>query len=151
MNGIESHMTDVSHVIQLAVAPVFLLTAVATLISSLNVRLGRIVDRRRALDDSMRDGKTENREATCTELFSLSRRVRLIYFAIFAAVLGALLVCCVVASAFIGALIAIDLSRLVAVLFVLAMLAIIVSLSMFLREVFLAVTGGGHSLGNIVK
>lgn len=146
MNGIESHMTDISHVIQLAVAPVFLLTAVATLISSLNVRLGRIVDRRRTLDDSMRDCDDKSRAAAGRELFMLSRRARLVYFAIFAAVLGALLVCCVVASAFIGALITVDLSRLVAVLFVMAMLAIIASLSMFLREVYLAVASGGHSL-----
>lgn len=146
MNGIESHMTDIGHVIQLAVAPVFLLTAVATLISSLNVRLGRIVDRRRTLDDSIPRCTPEARESARTELAILSRRIRLVYFAIFAAVLGALLVCCVVAGAFVGALTATDLSRLVAVLFVLAMLAIIVSLSMFLREVFLAVTSGGHSL-----
>lgn len=146
MNGIESHMTDISHVIQLAVAPVFLLTAVATLISSLNVRLGRIVDRRRTLDDSMRDCDDKSRAAAGRELFMLSRRARLVYFAIFAAVLGALLVCCVVASAFVGALITVDLSRLVAVLFVMAMLAIIASLSMFLREVYLAVASGGHSL-----
>jgi len=146
VNGIESHITDISHVIQLAVAPVFLLTAVATLISSLNVRLGRIVDRRRTLDDSMRDCTAEMRESANSELFMLSRRARLIYLAIFAAVLGALLVCCVVAGAFVGALIAVDLSKLVAVLFVLAMLAIIASLSMFLREVYLAVTSGRHSL-----
>lgn len=139
-------MTDISHVIQLAVAPVFLLTAVATLISSLNVRLGRIVDRRRTLDDSMRDCDDKSRAAAGRELFMLSRRARLVYFAIFAAVLGALLVCCVVASAFVGALITVDLSRLVAVLFVMAMLAIIASLSMFLREVYLAVASGGHSL-----
>jgi hypothetical protein len=75
-----------------------------------------------------------------------TRRVRLIYLAIVAAVLGALWVCCVVAGAFVGALIAVDLYRLVAVLFVLAMLAIIASPSMFLREVFLAVASGGHSL-----
>lgn len=146
MSGVESHMTDITHVIQLAVAPVFLLTAVATLISSLNLRLGRIVDRRRAVDDSLLESSAETRTVAGNELYLLSRRVRLIYFAIFAAVLGALLVCCVVAGAFIGALIAVDLSRLVAVLFVLAMLAIIASLSMFLREVFLAVASGGHSV-----
>ena len=38
----ESHLTDIARVIQLAVAPVFLLTAIATLITALNNRLGRI-------------------------------------------------------------------------------------------------------------
>lgn len=37
----ESHITDITRVIQLAIAPVFLLTAIGTLIAVLNVRLGR--------------------------------------------------------------------------------------------------------------
>jgi len=60
--------------------------------------------------------------------------------------LGALLVCLVVAGAFVGALVAVDISREVAVLFILAMFAVIGCLSMFLREVFLAVTAGGHKI-----
>jgi len=46
---LESHLTDITHVIQLAVAPVFLLTAIATLINALNIRLGRGIDRRRLM------------------------------------------------------------------------------------------------------
>ena len=41
---------------------------------------------------------------------------------------------------------AVDLSRLVAVMFVVAMLALIACLGMFLREVFLAVTEGAHRI-----
>ena len=37
-------------------------------------------------------------------------------------------------------------SRAVAVLFILAMFAVIGSISMFLREVFLAVSGGTHRI-----
>jgi hypothetical protein len=73
------------------------------------------------------------------ELRLLVRRIRLIYFAMLSAGLGALLVCLVVAGAFIDALASIDISREVAVLFILAMLAVIGCLSLFLREVFLAV------------
>ena len=73
------------------------------------------------------------------ELHRLARRARLIYFSILAAVTAALLVCLVVASAFLGALLTVELARLVAVLFILAMCALIVCLGLFLREVFLAV------------
>jgi hypothetical protein len=73
------------------------------------------------------------------ELHRLARRARLIYYSILAAVAAALLVCLVVASAFVGALLTIELARLVAVLFILAMFALTVSLGLFLREVFLAV------------
>lgn len=142
----ESHISDITRVIQLAVAPVFLLTAVATLITALNNRLGRIVDRRRVLLErrSALDGTAA--EEARTKLVLLSRRIRIIYFAILYAASAALLVCLVVAAAFIGALMAADLARTVAVLFVLAMFTLIACLGTFLREVFLAVTDGAHHI-----
>jgi len=146
----ESHITDITRAIQLAVAPVFLLTAIGTLIAVLNVRLGRNVDRRRVLEEDLRgtaDNKqTDEQRARQRELRLLTRRIRLIYFAMLSAGLGALLVCLVVAGAFVGALVAADISREIAVLFILAMFAVIGCLAMFLREVFLAVTGGGHKI-----
>ncbi len=146
----ESHLTDITRVIQLAIAPVFLLTAIGTLIAVLNVRLGRNVDRRRVLEErlSARSGTRESDEDAefRRELRRLARRIRLIYFAMLSAGLGALLICLVVAGAFIGALVAVDISREVAILFVLAMFAVIASLSMFLREVYLAVSAGGHRI-----
>ena len=147
----ETHINDITHVIQLAVAPVFLLTAIGTLITALNNRLGRVIDRRRVLQDRLPDGKVhpgpnptaDAREDATTqvraELHRLARRARLIYFSILAAVTAALLVCLVVALAFVGALLTVELARLVAVLFILAMCALIVCLGLFLREVFLAV------------
>jgi hypothetical protein len=138
----ETHITDITHVIQLAVAPVFLLTAIATLITALNSRLGRIVDRRRILQDRLLNLTGTDAEMIVTELQRQRHRGKLIYFAIFSAVLGALFICLVVAGAFLGALLAVDLSKEIAILFVLAMIAMIVCLGIFLREVFLAVSGG---------
>lgn len=138
----DSHLTDIARVIQLAVAPVFLLTAIATMIGAMNVRLGRIVDRRRVVQG--RAGSAGDADAQ-TELGLLARRGRLVYFAIFCVVLAALLVCMVVAGAFLGALLSVDLARLVAALFIGAMLAMIAGLGLFLREVFLAVRAGSHN------
>jgi hypothetical protein len=142
----ESHLGDISRVIQLAIAPVFLLTAVATLITALNNRLGRIVDRRRVVYDRMPAMADLPLDDARRELRLLSRRIRFIYFAILCAVSAALLVCVVIASAFLGALLSADIARVVAVLFVLAMFALIASLAMFLREIFLAVTQGTHKI-----
>jgi len=142
----ESHIADISRVIQLAVAPVFLLTAIATLVATLNNRLGRIVDRRRTLLERFAEQRSVEAAGTYQlELALLSRRVRLIYLAILAAVLGALFICLVVAGAFLAALISYDLSRLVAALFILSMLALVVALSLFLREVYLAVSRSTHA------
>jgi hypothetical protein len=130
---------DVGHVIQLAIAPVFLLTAVGTVINVLVNRLGRSVDRRRALTASLTQVEGTMAQSAQAELGYVERRVRLIYTAILLAVLCALLICLLIAIAFIDALIATDLSQLVAILFVLAMLALIGSLGLFLREIYLGV------------
>jgi len=130
---------DVTHVIQLAIAPVFLLTAIGTLINVLVNRLGRSVDRRRDLVAALPALEGTIQAAAEGELSFVRRRVRLIYTAIFLAVMAALLVCLLIAIAFLDALIAADLSQVVAMLFVLALLALIGSLGLFLREVYLGV------------
>lgn len=142
----DSHLTDISRVIQLAVAPVFLLTAVATLINALNTRLGRIVDRRRVVYERQSDKNNDaSKSLECSsELVALARRSKLIYAAIFCVVLSALFVCLVVAGAFMGALVSADLSKLVATFFICAMLTMITGLGLFLREVYLAVQTGTY-------
>jgi len=130
---------DIGHVIQLAIAPVFLLTAVGTVLNVLVNRLGRSVDRRRTLVGALPGLAGEMAESARGELAFVARRVRLIYTAILLAVLCALLICLLIAIAFVDALVTRDLSQLVAVLFVLAMVALIGSLTLFLREIYLGV------------
>ncbi len=142
----ETHIADITRVIQLAVAPVFLLTAIGTLITALNNRLGRAVDRRRVVQERLQHVSQEDAAEARVELRRLEQRSRLIYFAILAAVVAALFICLVVAGAFVGALVAVELSKMIAVLFILAMCALIVSLALFLREIFLAVSFGGLRL-----
>ena len=77
--------------------------------------------------------------AVHAELRILGRRIKFIYFSILCAVVSALLVCLVVAGAFIGAMFDLELAQGVVVLFVAAMVALVASLSLFLREVFFAV------------
>ena len=136
-----NNLDEISHVIQVAVAPVFLLTAVGTLLVVLTNRLGRAVDRRRVLekvlDESAAGSDTERAE---TELLLVGRRVVLIYKAIVLAVFCALFICILIALAFVDAFLASNLARGLGVLFVLAMIALIGSLIMFLREIFLAVS-----------
>ncbi|MBI2315847.1 MAG: DUF2721 domain-containing protein [Betaproteobacteria bacterium] len=143
--ALEIHISDITHVIQLAVAPVFLLTAVGTIITALTNRLGRAVDRRRVVEDRLPNLADETAEIARDELDALGRRIRSIYVATALAVLCGLFVCLSISLAFLGALVAIDLALTVAVLFVLAMFALIGALLMILREIFLAVTAPRHS------
>ncbi len=132
----------ITHVIQLATAPVFLLTAVGTFTGVLATRLARIVDRTRVLDGRLADG-AEGAEAAQAgeELRLLGRRLRLIYLAIVLQVLCGLFVGLVIATAFFDALLEANLTRGIVGLFVLALAAFIGALLVFLREIVLVVTG----------
>jgi len=141
---LESHVFDITRVIQLAVAPVFLLTAIGTFINALAGRLARAVDRRRVIDDILPMQEGETRDQMLGELGILARRIRLVLCAMGLAVFSAVLVCLLIGTAFVGAFIALDLSRPVALLFVAAVLALTGGLVLFMREVFLAALSVQH-------
>jgi MFS family permease len=142
----ETQLTSIAHVIQLAVAPVFLLTAVGTIIGVLSGRLARIVDRLRVLEDGLASAGSEQAQATHGEMSTLLRRMRMIYLAIALAVISALAVGLLIGLAFVDAFLTINLARMVAALFVGAMVAFIASLIAFLREIFLAVTSARYGM-----
>ena len=134
-----SQLGDISHVIQLAIAPVFVLTAVCTLLAVLSTRLALAVDRRRILLVRLPTLDAGTAGTANGELDYLDRRVNQIYTAIALAVVAALLICLLIAFAFVAAFVGIERFNVIAVFFILAMLALIGSLGAFLREIFLAV------------
>jgi hypothetical protein len=138
MPVLESHVFDITRAIQLAVAPVFLLTAIGTLINALMGRLGRAVDRRRKLEELLSAFEGETRSSMDRELEVLARRIKLVLWAMAFAVFSALLVCVLIGTAFLGAFVSLDLARPVAALFVMAIMALTACLLAFLREVYLA-------------
>jgi hypothetical protein len=146
MSG-DTHATDITHVIQLAIAPVFLLTAVGTIIGVMSTRLGRAVDRIRLLEERLRGMNEADAKEAHRELSLLARRMRLIYISIGLAVICAIMVSMLIAITFIDAFLAVDLSRVVGVLFVVAMFAFIGSLIIFLREIFVAINNTRYKLG----
>jgi len=130
----ESHVHDITRVIQLALAPAFLLTAIGSLLNVFANRLARIVDRSRALE---RGGVPEGDAATEAEV--LRRRGHLVRWSITLGTGAALLVTLVIAISFLGFLLRMNFALLVAGLFVAAMAALTVALGFFLREVTLAI------------
>lgn len=133
-----STISTVSHVIQLAVAPVFLLSGVGAILAVLINRLSRIVDRYRLLEGSHPGAGTGDQTAAQVEMAILSRRARLIHWAISLCTIGALCICIVVATLFIGSMLRVGVSQLIALMFIGAMLALIGGLLSFLREISLA-------------
>ena len=131
-------VTGIAHVIQLAVAPVFLFSGVAALLNVLTNRLSRIVDRARGMESRLAEATPAEVPALHDQLMTLSRRSKLMNAAITLCTSCALLLCAVVVTLFASAFIRFDLGATVAFLFIAAMLALFAGLLFFLREIFLA-------------
>jgi hypothetical protein len=126
----------ISQVIQLAVAPVFLLAAIAGLLGVLSARLGRAIDRARVIEIRIPQARSvEQKNLLHAETTVLWTRIRLTIWAMRLCVSGALMICLVIVALFIGDLVTFDISLLIALLFIVAMLLIISGLVCFLREV----------------
>jgi hypothetical protein len=135
----EIALGEVGHIIQLAIAPVFLLTGVGTNLLVLTNRLARIIDRSRMLEEKLEAGvESKTALALESELTILFRRARKINRAITLSTICALLICLVVAALFLGDALEWRLGTLIATLFVLAMVALTASFVYLLREIFMA-------------
>lgn len=147
----EISITTVAHVIQLAVAPVFLLTGVGTILNVMTSRLSRIIDRFRVLEnitpyaDQANSGMDAG-SAQHEEMQILAQRERVIYWAISLCTICALLICIVIATLFVGSVMGVQLTSLIAFLFIAAMFALIGGLLSLLREIYIA-TGSIHRVG----
>ena len=124
--------------IQLAVAPVFLLTGLGALLSVMATRLGRVIDRARQVEGGWKSLDEPDRAKARIELGTLDKRAHLASWAINFCTSAALLVCAVIATLFIDVFVGTNLKWLVGALFIAAMLALIGGLASFLREVYLA-------------
>lgn len=135
----EIRLGEIGHIIQLSIAPVFLLTGVGTNMLVLTNRLARIIDRSRALEERGESADIqipdERREQEMEILF---RRAQKINRAITLSTTCALLICVVVAALFLGDALNLRLGTLIATLFVLAMVALTGSFIYLLREILLA-------------
>ena len=130
-------ISNIGHVIQLAIAPVFLLTGVCTMLMVLTNRLARIIDRTRTLEDRL---DAAPNDAHMDELDVLYRRWHLINFAITLSTACGLLICLVIGLLFLGDTTNLPLDKFIAALFVSGMVALIGAFVYLLREIFVAST-----------
>lgn len=130
--------SDVAHAIQLALAPVFLLTGIAGLLNVMASRLARIIDRGRTLTEQELPAHLQNTDSLHKELNRLERRRHYASLAITACTCSALLVCMVVAFIFLQVLLQAEFKWVISFLFTASTLSLIVGLGYFLREVHLA-------------
>jgi hypothetical protein len=137
----ESQVSAIAHVIQLAVAPVFLLTGVGAMLGVMANRLARVIDRSRVLEEQLPAAAPDTLPSYHDQLKLLSRRSHLIHRAIGLCTTSALLVCAVIVTLFVGAFLETDVAGVIGVLFVAAMLSLSAGLIVFLAEIRLAIGG----------
>src|SRR5690606_490604 len=92
---------DIVDIIQLAVAPVFLIAGIGALLNVMTARLARVIDRSRVLENLIRTApEGEVLDEHMVELHALDRRMKHVNWAIALSTLAALLVCLVIATLF---------------------------------------------------
>jgi len=128
----------IQHAIQLAIAPVFLLTGIAGLLGVMANRLARIIDRARDLEQRWPAIDEKALPKARMEIAGLERRRHFASWSINFCTSAALLVCIVIVTLFIEEFFRTDLKWLAGALFVAVMVALVAGLTCFLREVYLA-------------
>lgn len=145
MDSTPATFLDIAGAIRLALTPVFLLTGIAGLLNVMTGRLARIVDRVRSLE-SQGHGRPPGSDTILVEQRGLERRRHLASVAITSCTIAALLVCTVIATVFVEVMLDAPLKWLISALFTATMLALVVGLAVFLREVHLAMQSARLSL-----
>jgi hypothetical protein len=148
----DTAVNTISHLIQLSVAPVFLIAGVGAILGVLSGRLARITDRIERLNikiteasqapsDMQRrasDVSTDTLNALKLQRRYLQIRAKNMNMAILFCILTGLLVASVIMIMFLSSFFAFDGGLLIAALFILGMAAFMLSLSLFVREIFMA-------------
>ena len=142
-------LTHLAQIIQLAVAPVFLLAGIGAFLNVCAGRLARIVDRARNLEPRIFASRGAEHDRLLREVRMLDRRIRVVNAAIFTTVLAALIISAVVVLLFIAFLTGYKIGTAVALLFIAAMVFTALSFAIFLYETRLgtrSVRIGSHIL-----
>lgn len=134
----DPNANDVARAIQLALTPVFLLTGIAGILNVMAGRLARIIDRGRQLTLPPHPRHDDATGIVQVELATLEHRRHLASSAITACTLSLFLVCIVIAALFLEVILQLELKWMVGLFFIGSILALVVGLAYFLRQVHLA-------------
>ena len=140
MNGFSDIAgSDIVTVLQTALAPAFLLVGIGAMLNLFALRLARIIDRSRDLQQLFKTTTGVDHRLVVAELGDLQLRIKIVNSAIFLSVISAITACMLIGMLFIMELTGFDLSLVVAGAFVLAISLLSIALVQFLREVRIGV------------
>lgn len=127
-------ISTVADTVRLALAPVFLLTAIGAFLNVCAARLSRIVDRSRVIEPLLLNSRGREHDRWLAELRIIDRRMNLVSNAISLSVLSAVLTCIVVALLFAANFVSLRMGFAVAILFIAATVCIAIGFAIFLIE-----------------
>jgi len=133
-----SALGAISHSIQLAVAPVFMLTAVAALLGALATRLARIIDRARTLEEKLEADEVKHLDDIHSELKRLRQRGRIVNTSMILLTLSAVSIGATVMGLFLVETVASSSSAIVPWTFLGGVFLFVLALLCFLVETLLA-------------
>lgn len=130
----ETEVTEIAAIVQLAVAPVFLLAGIGAFLNVCAGRLARIVERARSVEPQLLGSRGAEHDRLRGEIRILDRRMALVSRAIWLSVLSAVLTCAVVVLLFAGSLLKAEFGTTIALLFIVTMIALGLGFAVFLLE-----------------
>lgn len=131
-------VSDLIIVLQVAIGPVILISGVGLLLLSLTNRYGRAIDRSRQLAGELREVSEADRERLAAQVEILYRRARVIRLSIIMGAVSLLLVAVLIILLFLAKLLNLEVGLLIALLFMSCMVALIVCLAAFIRDIQLS-------------
>ena len=131
----------VAHIIQVALAPVFLLTGIATLLNVFSNRLARVADRVDQLTSLIEDADKAKAMSLAAQLARLSRRSVALDVAVVLGALGAAATCASVLTLLVGALKNATVASVLFTTFALAVLCTLGAIAAFAAEMLMTSSG----------
>ncbi|HEY3853039.1 MAG TPA: DUF2721 domain-containing protein [Verrucomicrobiae bacterium] len=131
-------LTELIPVLQVATAPVILISGVGLLLLSLTNRFGRAVDRTRQIHSEMRQATAPDRLRLANQVEVIYRRARLIQFSIVMCALSALSAALLILTLFLAALMKMEASAIISLLFVCCLVTLVISLVTFIMDIRLS-------------
>ncbi|MEY2466673.1 MAG: hypothetical protein QOD03_1194 [Verrucomicrobiota bacterium] len=133
-----TRLSELIPVLQIAVAPVILISGVGLLLLSLTNRFGRAVDRSRQLVRELRDATGADRQQLEGQVENLYRRAKLIQTAIILGAISVLFAALLIMALFFAALLKLEGACLIGLLFICCLAALIFSLIAFIMDIRLS-------------
>ncbi|MFN5631025.1 MAG: DUF2721 domain-containing protein [Sphingomonadales bacterium] len=133
-----SDLETVISVLQVSLAPAFLLAAIASLLNVYTGRLSRIVDRGRQLRRDLGDADLDARAPILAEMHQIRRRKKLVRLSLLLTIGAAVVVCLMVGILFIMGLTSFSRAEIVIAMFALSMALLAISLAALLAETGIA-------------